>query len=156
MPAATAAADPLDDPPGVCAGLCGLRVLPGVRVANSVVTVLPMMTAPAPRRSDTTAASRDGVRPACRTEPFSVGMSAVSMMSLIPTGTPCSGPVGCPESRNSSAARAWANACSGSRNAQAWISASTSRTRARHASTNSTELMTPSRIIRAASPADNL
>ena len=29
MPAATAAADPLDEPPGVCAGLCGLRVLPG-------------------------------------------------------------------------------------------------------------------------------
>src|SRR2546422_6225270 len=32
----------LDDPPGVCAGLCGFRVFPGVRVANSVVTVLPM------------------------------------------------------------------------------------------------------------------
>ena len=29
MPAATAAADPLDEPPGVCAGLWGLRVLPG-------------------------------------------------------------------------------------------------------------------------------
>ena len=29
MPAATAAADPLDDPPGVCAALCGLRVFPG-------------------------------------------------------------------------------------------------------------------------------
>ena len=29
MPAATAAAEPLDDPPGVCAGLCGLRVGPG-------------------------------------------------------------------------------------------------------------------------------
>ncbi len=29
MPAATAAAEPLDEPPGVCSGLCGLRVLPG-------------------------------------------------------------------------------------------------------------------------------
>src|SRR5438132_329207 len=48
MPAATAAAEPLEDPPGVWPELCGLRVLPGVRVANSVVTVLPRMTAPAP------------------------------------------------------------------------------------------------------------
>ncbi len=29
MPAATAAAEPLEEPPGVCSGLCGLRVLPG-------------------------------------------------------------------------------------------------------------------------------
>ena len=29
MPAATAAAEPDDDPPGVCSALCGLRVLPG-------------------------------------------------------------------------------------------------------------------------------
>jgi len=34
MPSATAAADPLDDPPGVCAELRGLAVLPGVKVAN--------------------------------------------------------------------------------------------------------------------------
>src|SRR2546428_3633270 len=73
MPAPTAAADPLDDPPGVCAGSCGLRVLPGVRVANSVVTVFPMMTAPAARNCATTAASRAGVRPAQSGEPFSVG-----------------------------------------------------------------------------------
>ena len=32
-------------------------------------------------------------RPACRCEPFSVGMSAVAKMSLMPTGTPASGPV---------------------------------------------------------------
>src|SRR5215475_15693442 len=62
MPAATAAADPLDEPPGVCAGSCGFRVLPGVRVANSVLTVLPILIAPAARSSDTTEASRDGVR----------------------------------------------------------------------------------------------
>ncbi len=29
MCAATAAAEPLEDPPGVCSGLTGLRVLPG-------------------------------------------------------------------------------------------------------------------------------
>jgi hypothetical protein len=30
-PMATAAADPLEDPPGVCAGFHGLRVFPGVK-----------------------------------------------------------------------------------------------------------------------------
>ena len=100
MAAATAAAEPLDDPPGVCSGLCGLRVLPGAYVAHSVVTVLPMMTAPEARSAPTTAASRVGMRPACSTVPSSVGMSQVSMMSLMPTGTPCSGPVGRPSARS--------------------------------------------------------
>src|SRR5207244_3670195 len=151
MPVATAAAEPLEDPPGVCAGLCGFRVLPGARTANSVVTVSPTITAPAARSIATTLASRDGVRPAQSTDPFSVGMSSVSMMSLRPTGTPCRGPTGCPESRSSSAARAWARAWSGSRKAQACTCASVYRTRARHASTSSAELMTPSRSKRAAS-----
>ena len=39
--AATAAAEPLDDPPGVCSSPCGLRVAPGVKLASSAVTVLP-------------------------------------------------------------------------------------------------------------------
>src|SRR6266542_250318 len=155
MPAATAAADPLDDPPGVCPGLCGFRVLPGWRVANSVVTVLPMMTAPAPRSIATTLASRAGVRPACRTDPFSVGISAVSMMSLIPTGTPCRAPIGCPESRTSSLARACAITYSGSRNVHACTVGSTSRILARHASTSWTDVMTPSRTSCAACVADS-
>src|SRR5574341_151489 len=46
-PAATAAADPLLEPPGVCSGLCGFRVGPGPKYANSVVTVLPRINAPA-------------------------------------------------------------------------------------------------------------
>ena len=57
MPAATAAAEPLEEPPGVCAVLCGLHVGPGRVVANSVVTVLPKITAPAARKRDTTVAS---------------------------------------------------------------------------------------------------
>src|SRR6185369_3364763 len=64
MPDATAAAEPLDDPPGVCSRLCGLHVLPGVKKANSVVTVFPRITAPAARSRVTTAESREGVRPA--------------------------------------------------------------------------------------------
>src|SRR5215510_3698330 len=46
MPAATAAADPLELPPGVCARLRGLRVGAGVRYAKAVVWVLPNRMAP--------------------------------------------------------------------------------------------------------------
>src|SRR5436853_4263447 len=46
MSSPTAAAAPLEEPPGVCSGLRGLRVLPGVVIANSAVIVLPMITAP--------------------------------------------------------------------------------------------------------------
>ena len=64
-----------------------------------------MMTAPAPRSMDTSGASRDGVRPAWSGEPFSVGMSAVSMMSLSPTGMPCRGPRYLPAAISASSAR---------------------------------------------------
>ena len=60
MPAATAAALPLEDPPGVCFGLRGCTVAAGTMVANSVVTVLPRITAPAARAAATQAASAAG------------------------------------------------------------------------------------------------
>ena len=60
MPAATAAAEPDDEPPGVWAGLCGLVVTFGVKVANSVVTVLPSTRPSIPRSRATTAASLRG------------------------------------------------------------------------------------------------
>src|SRR5258708_34073086 len=56
-PPATAAAEPLLDPPGVCAGLCGLRVGPGEKYANSVVTDFPTISAPAPLSLETLSAS---------------------------------------------------------------------------------------------------
>ena len=46
IPLATTAADPLDEPPGVCKGFQGFTVGPGLRQANSVVTVLPKMMPP--------------------------------------------------------------------------------------------------------------
>src|ERR1700685_1133185 len=88
MPAATEAAEPLDEPPGVCAVFHGLRVPRGSDAANSVVTVLPMMTAPASRSARTQAASFCERQPEKSGEPISVGMSTVSMMSLMPTGMP--------------------------------------------------------------------
>src|SRR6516164_697822 len=60
MPAATAAAEPDDDPPGVCSLFQGLTVAPGCRQANSVETVLPKIVAPSCRRRSTTQASAAG------------------------------------------------------------------------------------------------
>src|SRR6266700_2818192 len=71
MPSATAAAEPLDEPPGVHARSCGLRVPPGWTNANSVVTVLPRMIAPAALSRWTQAASCRGRFPA------SVGRRAI-------------------------------------------------------------------------------
>ncbi len=54
IPAATAAADPLLDPPGVCAKSHGFRVPAGSKHAYSVVTVFPRIPAPASRSLATT------------------------------------------------------------------------------------------------------
>ena len=69
MPAATAAAEPDDDPPGVCARLRGLRVPAGSSEANCVVTVLPGTMPPARRAIITIAASALGRWPAWIGEP---------------------------------------------------------------------------------------
>src|SRR3954452_8377774 len=111
---ATAAAEPLDEPPGVCAGLRGLAVLPGVKQANSVVTVFPNTIAPAARASATQAASAPGRWRAKTPEPYPVGMSAVSIKSLTAIGIPCSGPLGADASQR----RAASSAASGSRYCQ--------------------------------------
>jgi hypothetical protein len=63
MKSATEAAEPLDEPPGVWAGLCGFEVGPGWRLANSVVTVLPRRIAPAARGSAAALASKLGRHP---------------------------------------------------------------------------------------------
>src|SRR5580658_4356777 len=57
MPMAKAAAEPLLEPPGVCERFQGLRVGDGSKQANSTVTVLPKITAPAWRKAATTGAS---------------------------------------------------------------------------------------------------
>ena len=60
MPAATAAAEPLEEPPGVRLPSTGLRVRVGWNRANSVDSVLPRTSAPARRSAATTSASADG------------------------------------------------------------------------------------------------
>src|SRR4051794_17306531 len=83
-PAAAPAAEPEELPPGVCRGLAGLAVGRGWRVANSVVTVLPRITAPARRAAATQAASARGRCPAQIAEPYWEGWSAVSSTSFTP------------------------------------------------------------------------
>ena len=93
MPAATAAADPLEEPPGVWARFHGLRVGGGSKHANCVVTVLPSITAPAPRNKPTSSASRPTGGPCVISgEPAPVIIPLTSTMSLMPIGIPCSGP----------------------------------------------------------------
>ena len=62
--AATPAAEPLLEPPGVCPAFQGLRVGEGSPLANCVVTVLPMIIAPALFSSFTDAASYSGTKSA--------------------------------------------------------------------------------------------
>src|SRR5829696_2700639 len=64
MPAATAAAEPDDEPPGVWPVSRGLRVGVGSRWAKAVVAVLPIGVAPAALSAVTTGASAFGRQPA--------------------------------------------------------------------------------------------
>src|ERR1022692_3831610 len=64
-------------------------------LAHSLRLVLPRITAPAARSFSATNESFDGLEPTRASEPAVVIiLSAVSMLSLIRTGTPCSGPRG--------------------------------------------------------------
>ncbi len=94
--AAIAAPVPPEDPEGVRVGSCGLRIWPPRELcaapeANSERFALAMMMAPAARSFPTTNASSGGIDPSSSTEPPVVAMSAVSMLSLMITGMPCSG-----------------------------------------------------------------
>src|SRR5207248_7342948 len=91
-PAATAAAAPPDEPPGVFFGFHGLRVMPvsGLSVTpfqpNSGVVVFPSSSAPCSRnRAVTGASSFHGPCGSTVFEPRSVGQPFVSRMSLIDT-----------------------------------------------------------------------
>src|SRR5437868_8012589 len=91
MPHATAAAEPLLEPPGVRSRFQGLRVGGGSKLAYWVVTVLPRMTAPAWRKRCTTVASRRAMLWAHSFDPAAVGQSKTPKMSLTARGLPCSG-----------------------------------------------------------------
>ena len=75
IPEATAAAEPLEEPPGVRSRFQGLRVIGGSIQAYGVVTVLPRITAPDFRRLATTLCVllRDSIGPALRRRKPSAG-----------------------------------------------------------------------------------
>ena len=109
-PAATAAAEPDDEPPGVRAGSKGLVVAPGCEPPSSAVTVLARITAPAWRSAQTAALSRLGKLPFIATQPISVGISLVSSRSLMAIGMPSIGDNGAPAFQRSVLASAVARA----------------------------------------------
>src|SRR5690606_7310407 len=92
-PAATAADEPPDEPPGVYCAPHGLRVWPkAAPLVNgscpySQVLVLPTITAPAAfsRRTDSASSDFGSKSP---TTPNAVGSPAISVSSLIAIGTP--------------------------------------------------------------------
>jgi hypothetical protein len=96
MPAATAAADPPEDPPDVLAVSQGLRVMPnGESVApkthSSAARVIPTTTAPAARSRATTGWSAGCGPSGVSGEPLRMGSPATATLSLAATGTPASG-----------------------------------------------------------------
>ena len=98
IPAATEAPAPPDEPPQVIAASQGLRVRPcrglsvNARIENSGVLVRPMMIAPAFLRLATTGASSVAIVSFSPTTPLELAWPVTSMLILIVTGTPCSGP----------------------------------------------------------------
>ena len=68
---------------------------------RSSQTALPVMVAPAASSRVTTVASRLGTKPSRVCEPFIIGTPATSMLSLIATRRPASGPSG----------RSWISVC---------------------------------------------
>src|ERR1700733_4648400 len=99
-PAAAAAAAPDDEPPGVCWVFHGLRVMPcsgqspGDFQPNSVVVVLPTITAPSAFNPTTAGASSDTGAGSEVRLPRRVGKPARSSKSFTVQGTPSSRPSG--------------------------------------------------------------
>src|SRR5215475_7012090 len=93
-PAATAAAPPPVEPPGVFERSQGFRDSPKSRLsveprhANSGRLVLPMRIAPAARRRATLGASSGAMNSASRRDPYVTRSLAVQRLSLIEMGTP--------------------------------------------------------------------
>ena len=124
-PAATATAEPEDEPPGMRAGSpprglrgvpkCGLS--PSPEYASSLRFVLPTQTMPAAAsRAAIGASVRAGGAPRRSSEPAVVGTPSTSIRSFSATGTPSSGPSGAP-------ARSRAALAAASRRARAAVTA---------------------------------
>jgi len=111
-PAASAAAEPPEDPPGPRARSQGLLVVPWIALklcqsaSISGTLVLPKTMAPAASSRSTASASRRATLSLSAGSPQLVRMPATSKLSLIVIGTPSSGRPRAPLARALSAARA--------------------------------------------------
>src|SRR5580704_8531994 len=135
--AATAAAEPPDEPPGILSRSHGLRLAPNAEfsveepMANSSMLVLPMMIAPACFSRCVIVASYGGCQPCRMREPQVVGMPTVVNTSLTAAGTPTSGASCSPVVRLWSTSRAWASALSAATCRKACTRPSTAAIRSR-------------------------
>src|ERR1700716_2279909 len=97
MPVAVAAPAPPLEPPGVTAGSRGFNVRPcsalsvKMRIEKAGALVRPTMMAPAFFRLATTGLSSWAMKSFSGITPLSVGSPAWSTLTLVVTGTPCSG-----------------------------------------------------------------
>ena len=137
--AATAAADPPPDPPGMRSRSHGLWVGPNAEcsvdepIANSSMLVLPRIGSPAALTRAATVASYGGIQPSSSREPAVVGSPLVATMSLTAIGTPASGCRSSPAARRRSTSAADASAPSASTCRKACTGPSTAAIRSRWA-----------------------
>ncbi len=102
MPAATDAAAPALEPPGVLFKFHGLRVMPVSGLSptplqpNSLVVVLPITIAPAFFTRSTEGASAAAILSAMQREPKAKRSPPIAIRSLMEIGTPCRHPNGSP------------------------------------------------------------
>ncbi|MNY25791.1 hypothetical protein D3C86_1595970 [compost metagenome] len=114
--AASAAAEPPDDPPALRFGLNGLPVAPHTTLRElapapiSGTLVLAVTMAPAARSRATSTLSCAGTLPRYSGEPKVVSRPAVASRSFTPSGRPCSRPSGSPRITARSASRACSRA----------------------------------------------
>src|SRR5579863_4124053 len=159
MWAATAAAEPPEDPPGTFARSHGLWLGPNPEfsveepIANSSMLVLPIRTAPASRSRRVTVDSYGGYQPSRILEPQVAGAPTVANRSLTATGTPASAPSGSPAARLRSTSRACASASSGFTCRNALTRSSTAAMRSRCARVTSAAETSPAETAAASSAA---
>ena len=147
-PAATAAPEPAEEPPGLRSSAQGLPVRPPTAdqpdveradrmLAHSDKFVVPKMMAPASRRRLTSAASTLAGRPPRLVAPAVDGSPATSMLSLIKIGMPCNGPIESETSRSRASSRADSETASTLLSAVGDSGASRAAIRSRRPSTSS-------------------
>src|SRR6478735_6075575 len=158
--AATAAALPPPEPPGMRSRSHGLWVLPYAEcsvddpMANSSMLVLPRIGRPAALMRSTRVASYGGTQPSRIFEPAVVGRPCVTTTSLTAIGTPASGCSSSPAARRASTSAAVASASAAETCRYACTAGSTAAIRSRWACVTSTLVTSRAASLSASSAAE--